>query len=332
MTTSTARCGSLLALLLAAVPAAGLLAPDGTAPAGAAFPGANGKIAFSSDRAGDNEIFAMNPDGTGLDQLTSNNGDDYDPAWSADGGWIAFRGYEDGDAEIYARSCCGDVFVSRRLTNNTASDGQPAWSPDGKKIAFVTDRESGDAEIYVMDATDEKNNQTGTPGPDGNGDNQRNLTTFPAIDTDPAWSPDGTKIAFTTDRDSGNPEVYVVNASGGIPINLTNNPALDGDPNWSPDGTKIAFARTVDGNSDVWVMNADGSGQKRLTRKAADDYDPVWSPDGKKIAFETARGGDYLQIYVMKARPEGKRNRPKNLTRTDGAVENLYPDWRPIVN
>src|SRR5688500_2402207 len=95
MTTSASRCGALLA---------GLPAANGTAPAGAAFPGANRKIAFSSDRAGDNEIFAMNPDGTEVEQLTFNNGSDYDPAWSADGGRIAFTGYEDGDAEIYVRS------------------------------------------------------------------------------------------------------------------------------------------------------------------------------------------------------------------------------------
>ena len=76
-------------------------------------------------------------------------------------------------------------------------------------------------------------------------------------------------------------------------------------------------------------MNSDGSGQTRLTKKAPDDFSPAWSPDGKKIAFETNRGGGDLEIYVMKARREGRRNHPKNLTKND-VVPDREPDWRPV--
>ena len=99
---------------------------------------------------------------------------------------------------------------------------------------------------------------------DGSG--VRNLTPKPVgAYADPAWSPDGRKIAFVSDRD-GNSEVYVMNANGKGQRNLTRNPAFDADPAWSPDGRKIAFASNRDGKYGVYVMNADGSGQRRLAQ------------------------------------------------------------------
>ncbi len=78
-----------------------------------------------------------------------------------------------------------------------------------------------------------------------------------------AWSPDGTKIAFTSDRD-GNFEIYVMNADGRNPTRLTSDPATDNFPAWSPDGTKIAFDSRRDGNFEIYVMNADGTNPTRL--------------------------------------------------------------------
>jgi TolB protein len=83
--------------------------------------------------------------------------------------------------------------------------------------------------------------------------------------TAPAWSPDGRKIAFVSDR-NGNSEVYVMNAKGNGQRNLTRNPAFDADPAWSPDGRKIAFASKRDGEYGIYVMNVDGSGQRRLAQ------------------------------------------------------------------
>jgi Tol biopolymer transport system component len=102
---------------------------------------------------------------------------------------------------------------------------------------------------------------------DGSG--LRNLTPKPvgAAYADPAWSPDGRKIAFVSDRD-GNSEIYVMNANGSGQRSLTRNPAYDADPAWSPDGRKIAFVSNRDGNYGVYVMNADGSGQRRLAQRS----------------------------------------------------------------
>jgi Tol biopolymer transport system component len=329
---TTSRFPRALPALLLATVAAGLLAPVGTEPAEAAFPGANGTIAFVSSRTtgpgvtnptGDPEIFTMNPDGTGIVQITDNTWDDSDPAWSADGNWLAYSssreifmwkaGYVDSDGTIVLGGAV-------RLTTNTADDTEPSFSPDGTRIAFRSTRDSGNSEIYVMKTDDSDN--------DGDGDNQTRLTNHFKFDRQPAWSPDGNTIAFVSDRgfDDG---IYVMDRDGTNQVGLGNTTGLDFDPNWSPDGTRIVFTNWEDGKTpQIWIMNADGSAPKRLTKGAAANESPAWSPDGARIAFQTTRGGGDFEIYVMKAKPESRKNRPKNLTKND--VGDSKPDWRPI--
>jgi dipeptidyl aminopeptidase/acylaminoacyl peptidase len=115
------------------------------------------------------------------------------------------------------------------------------------------------------------------------GSNPVNLTHHESNDYWPAWSPDGTKIAFTSNRD-GNNEIYVMNADGSNPVNLTRNESNDYWPAWSPDGTKIAFASLRSGNNDIYIMNADGSNVFQLTTRGGTE--PVWRP--------AVRGDDLL--------------------------------------
>jgi hypothetical protein len=131
------------------------------------------------------------------------------------------------------------------------------------------------------------------------GSDQIRLTNNSANDYTSAWSPDGTEIAFSSDRD-GNYEIYVMNADGSDQIRLTNNSANDRFPAWSPDGTEIAFSSDRDGDFEIYVMNADGSDQIRLTNNSANDDYPAWSPDGTKITFSSDRDGNH-EIYVMNA-------------------------------
>ena len=230
-----------------------------TQPVQAAFLGTNGKIAFSSTRDGNYEIYAMNPDGSGVTRLTNNPASDEWPAWSPDSTKIAFMSYRDGNWEIYVMSADGSGVT--RLTNNPASDHCPAWSPDGTKIAFNSYRD-GNGEIYVMN-------------PDGS--NPTRLTNNSADDEQPDWSPDGKKIAFISNRD-GNYEIYVMNSDGSGVTRLTNDPAFDGVPAWSPDGKKIVFESDRDGDPEIYVMNSDGSGVTKLTSNSVWDEDPDWQP------------------------------------------------------
>ena len=217
-----------------------------------------GRIAFASNRDGNDEIYVMNADGTGLMRLTSYPGHDGELSWSPDGTKIAFSSVRDGKLEIYMMNADGTGQVG--LTNAPGGDWSPSWSPDGRRIAFVSYRDSN-WEIYVMNT-------------DGTG--QVNLTNNPAGDKDPSWSADGRRIAFDSNRD-GNDEIYVMNADGTELVRLTNNPAGDWLPSWSPDGRRIAFVSYRDGNHEIYVMNADGTGQVNLTNNPARDTSPAWS-------------------------------------------------------
>ncbi len=106
------------------------------------------------------------------------------------------------------------------------------------------------------------------------GTNILKLTTSTALDQMPAWSPDGSKIAFMSTR-TGNPEVFVMNANGTNQINITNNsPTADARPSWSRTQNKITFMSMRDGNMEIYLMNGDGTGQTRLTNHPASDDFP----------------------------------------------------------
>ena len=159
--------------------------------------------------------------------------------------------------------------------------------------------------------------------------------------SDPAWSPDGRKIAFVGMADDGNTDVYVVGADGLGQQRLTRHPGVDGNPAWSPDGRKIAFTRGVGeccaGKTHIYVMNADGSGQRRLARGHV-HFSVAWSPDGQKMLFERlnprhparARTRRFPEdLHVMNADGSGQRRLTRNPARDMDPV--WSPDGRRIV-
>jgi len=294
------------AYLVAWAVAIGLIGAMASVPSALAFPGQNGKIAFSSFRDGNFETYAMSDTGAGQVNVSNHPDFDYGPSWSPDGTKIAFRTNRDDTTEIYVMNANGTG--ATRLTNNTSFDGEPAWSPDMTKIAFTSERD-GNREIYVMNA-------------DGSG--QLNLTNTPGgADQKPAWSPDGTKIAFWTDRDAGNEEIYVMNADGSNPVNLTNDPNTDFQPAWSPDGSKIAFTSFRDGDAEIYSMNSDGSSPVRLTTSPGLDFSPTWAPAGTAIAFASQRDGNW-EIYRMNADGSGQTNLTQN------PADDEVPDWQSL--
>jgi len=276
--------------------------------------GDGGRIAFASTRDGNNEIYVMDTNGANVTRLTNEPSLDSNPAWSSDGRRIAFMSYRDGNYEVYVMGTDGSNVA--RLTNDPAWDGEPAWSPDGTHIAFTSSRDDPDPagcypncrlEIYAMDA---------------DGSNVTRLTGDPAVDWGPAWSPDGRRIAFTSERD-GNTDIYVMDADGSNVIPLTNAPSWDGGPAWSPDGRRIAFASDRDSNYEIYVMDTDGSHVTCLTNNPSQDDNPVWSPDGSRIAFISNRDGNF-EIYVMDADGSNVTNLTQN------PADDGYLAWSPV--
>ncbi|HEV7905407.1 MAG TPA: hypothetical protein VGO96_16320, partial [Pyrinomonadaceae bacterium] len=242
------------------------------------------KIAFTSERDSNQEIYIMNPDGSAQTRLTNNSASDFDPTWSADGTKIAFISDRDGSGgtgvgEIYVMNPYGNG--QTRLTYNNTYDFNPAWSPDGTKLAFVRYTIANyefDYDIYVMDS---------------DGSNQTRLTTAIGGDYDPTWSPDGTQIAFRSTRD-GSSDIYVMDSDGSNQTNLTNNTRNNAGPAWSPDGTQIAFNSDIGAQSDIFLMDADGSNIARLSNDAAIDQNPAWSLDGAQVAYQSYTGTSYI--------------------------------------
>jgi Tol biopolymer transport system component/lysophospholipase L1-like esterase len=252
-------------------------------------------IAFASNRGdagvvdGNFKIYTMAANGSGQMQITTNDGGngsgDFEPAFSPAGTRIAFRRGHDASSEIYTVATDGSD--GKRLTSNAVGDSQPVFSPDGTRIAFTRKGDGQfNAAIYTMaaDGSDEKQ-LTNT-----------DAATEPNTDTFPSYSPDGTKIAFTSDRDGrGGTEIYIMAADGSEQLRLTTRPVSSdtgaGQPAFSPDGTKIAFARVMEPTADdyashrneIYTMAIDGSNWTRLTFNQGPggsgfDGEPNWGP------------------------------------------------------
>jgi Tol biopolymer transport system component len=180
-------------------------------------------------------------------------------------------------------------------------------------IAFSSTRD-GNLELYILQ-------------PDGTV--QTRLTFNPAQDSEPVLSPDGTRVAFVSNR-SGYPNIWVMKTapenSSNVPKNLTNDAAIDADPSWSPDGTKIVFASSRSGTSQLWLMNADGTGVTRLTTDSANDVTAAWSPDGTKIAYASNASGKF-QLYVATLTANLALGSTSRLT-NDSAYDTT-PAWSP---
>jgi TolB protein len=306
-TTSIKRPVTLIAsIVLAALAAALGVALLGAGEAEAAFPGKNGRISLSIDRNGNEDIYTINPDGTGERRLTTDPDDERNPDWSPGGKKIVFndvRQFGSGaniqfDTEIFTVNADGSGL--RQITNSPGVDGsfRPVFSPNGKKIAFIGDR-GDDFDVFVMNA-------------DGTGERK-------VIDADAfsvAFSPDGKKLAYTSFENGSNGDVFSVNLDGSGKTRLTTDPDLDAVADFSPGGGKIAFFSNRNFLSgEIFVMNSDGSDERPLTEGSEASF----SPNGKRIVVEVSSGG----IAVANATDASNR---VNIMPNSLGNENA-PDW-----
>jgi Tol biopolymer transport system component len=223
------------------------LSPDGS------------KVVFFSSRTGTSLLYAVNADGSGLEQLTGpDGGGEVSPRWSPDGSRIAFsRG-----GSVMVMNADGD---EEQTAMQSGSSGEPCrtgaivggWSPDGEKIVYYSSMAGVDGTLYWICSVELESGDVDVlvSEPEGK------------IHAEPSWSPDGTTIAFRDDRDRSGTgfDIFILDLESGEETNLTNSPALDIEPTWSPDGEWIVFASNRDDpNFDLYIMRPDGSDVQRL--------------------------------------------------------------------
>jgi TolB protein len=278
-----------------------------------------GRIVFSN---GTQDIWVARADGSGAHRITRTSAQEFDPTWSPYGSQIAYRHQTGGDetTEIFVMDADGSA--QHNLTRNRVADWGPDWSPNGRWIAW--------------------NSAVGTDGyglfgyvmrPDGS--RVRRIANHYV--EYPAWSPDGSKIAFMAQEagaagDDPDYNIFVMDADGSTVRRLTNAPGEDGWPAWSPDGARIVFASARDDCSiseaadclstgdigpwiDVWIMSPNGSHLRRVTKEFGQFF--AWSPDGREVLVA---GG--ASMFVI--RPDGSG---KSEVTVSGVPHPLFPDW-----
>jgi Tol biopolymer transport system component len=322
-----------------AIPPTETLIPASTftpSPTATAIGGGGGRIAFTSERDGYQEIYVINADGTNLVSLANDITPKFYPAWSPDGSKLAFGSNTNDSASIYIMNADGsnptklidtiDIDMYDQATPDwrfVTGCCNAIWSPDGRKIAFSVVHYVGCclsySNIYVINA---------------DGSNLISISDHSALDGDPAWSPDSQKIAFdsavewdkvgfVSNSCGGRSGICVMTIDNTNSIKLTSIKEDGGNPSWSPDGKKIAFTTGWGGNAEVFMMNADGTDLVNLTHGGSPwDHEPIWSPDGNKIAFTSYRDGNN-EIYVMNADGTDLVDLTNNPADDDGTV------WSP---
>ncbi|MFC5510493.1 Tol-Pal system beta propeller repeat protein TolB [Massilia jejuensis] len=244
-----------------------------------------------ADADGENEIVAV----SGREPIIS-------PAWSPDGGRVAYVSFEDRKPVIYMQ----DLVTGKRrvIANEKGSNSAPSWSPDGTKLAIALSK-SGSYQVYVVNA-------------DGSG--VRRVSNSNGIDTEPQFSADGQSLYFTSDR-SGGPQIYKMSVSGGNATRVTFNGNYNISPRVSPDGKTLAWISQRDGGYSLFAKDLASGQELRLADGATE---PSFSPNGKYIMY-ASKGGGRASLAVVSTDGRVKQR----LTANAGNIRE--PSWGPFM-
>lgn len=242
-------------------------------------------IAFVGARKGKKEIYLMRFDGSGVQQLTKRQDICLYPDWSPDGALIAYSAYVNRRPAIFVHALAGGS--GKVILNKPGVNLTPVFRPrhQGQMAAALS--YTGKNNIFLIDLA---------------GKVLKQLTSGWGIEVAPAFSPDGQKMAYVSDR-GGTPQIYVLELASGNLRRLTFGHKYAASPAWSPRGDRIAYQAEINGTFQVATIKPDGSDLRVLTSGWGGAEDPAWSPDGRLIAYAGRKSGRY-QIYLMTASGE----------------------------
>jgi eukaryotic-like serine/threonine-protein kinase len=284
-----------------------------------AFGGGLGQIAYASNISGVPQIWIVNIDGTGQNQITNMPEGACQPDWAPDGTRLVFISPCSSNQEIYPGA---SLFIIDKDGSNLTplptmpgGDFDPAWSPDGETIAFTSLRDYNRPQIYAIRLLD----YSIIP-----------ISNNLVRDLQPSWSKDGEKIAFITTR-RGPSQVWTMKSDGSDPVLLSRSgDKKNSHPVWSPDSQVILFTQTeVFGGVPrlIAIRIVEGTPtENRVVRDLTPMRQAVYSPDGFWIAYEGWPDGDSHNIYIMTTNGLARQQ----LTTEDGY--DFHPAWRPILS
>ena len=257
-----------------------------------------------------------NPPASNLRRLTFGPGLEDEPAWSPDGKFLAYTTDERGNADVVVQPLAGGEPL--KIAGSDADEAQPAWSPDGSKIAFVSAQDRGGRLHHVLAAGALTALLAGRGG---------DVFVVPALGGSaaklvengyfPAWSPDGKKIVFSSER-AGKWDLWVVSSEGGTPQRLTDDTSIDYQPTWSPDGEWIAYGSGTAAKFDLRVVPAGGGAPVKIDSGTTWVLRPAWSSDSGFLLYSGEREG-IVSVWRMpfsEGKPSGS---PARVTVGPGA-------------